>query len=66
MAPKQLPEIINYKSTMLVNRDGTTVDVIDASTGRWFVAKSMRAAKWNASVWTRLNNEFKAVQLAHN
>ena len=66
MAPKKLPEIINYKGTVLVSRSDATVDVIDSATGRWFVAKNMRAAKWNASVWTRLCNEFKPVQLAHD
>lgn len=54
-----MANIFAYKNTLLVPRTNG-VDVIDSKSGRWFAAKSMRAAKWNASVWTRLTNELKA------
>ncbi len=51
--------IFAYKNTLLVPRSNG-VDVVDSKSGRWFTAKSMRAAKWNASVWARLSSELKA------
>lgn len=51
-------DISAYKGSFLVVRTNG-VDVIDSATGRWFTAKSMRAAKWNAAVWQRLNRDLK-------
>lgn len=51
--------VVRYKDAMLVTwEDG--VDIVDTVTGKWRTAKSMRAAKWNISVWRRLCQEFKA------
>lgn len=50
-------KISEYKGTMLVEwPDG--VDIIDTTTGKWRTARTMRAAKWNISVWQRLCREF--------
>lgn len=54
-----MANIFAYKNTLLVPRTNG-VDVIDSKSGRWFTTKSMRAAKWNASVWARLSSELKA------
>jgi hypothetical protein len=33
-------------------------DVVDKTTGRWMHVANQRTAKWNATVWTRLRDEF--------
>ena len=33
-------------------------DVVDKTTGRWMHVPNQRTAKWNATVWTRLRDEF--------
>lgn len=47
-----------YKGAYLVVHS-TGVDIIDPETNSWKVSKSMRAAKWNLSVWRRLTREFR-------
>jgi hypothetical protein len=34
-------------------------DVIDRVSGRWMHVLNQRTAKWNATVWTRLRDEFE-------
>ena len=51
--------MLTYKSMLLVPRNNG-VDVIDQETGKWYQAHSLRAAKWNVSVWQRLCREFKS------
>ena len=52
-------EVINYKNAYIVPM-GDGVDIVDQTTGHWYRAKSVQAAKWNLSVWHRLRREFKA------
>lgn len=33
-------------------------DVVDRVSGRWMHVPNQRTAKWNATVWTRLRDEF--------
>ena len=48
-----------YKGCFIVPvNDG--FDVLDRVSGRWIHVKDQRSAKWNASVWTRLRDEFGA------
>ena len=37
---------------------GTGFDVVDKVSGRWMHVPNQRTAKWNATVWTRLRDEF--------
>jgi hypothetical protein len=37
---------------------GEGFDVVDKTTGRWMHVPNQRTAKWNATVWTRLRDEF--------
>ena len=37
---------------------GDGFDVIDRVSGRWMHVPNQRTAKWNATVWTRLSEEF--------
>lgn len=37
---------------------GAGFDVIDRISGRWMHVSNQRTAKWNATVWTRLRDEF--------
>jgi hypothetical protein len=46
-----------YKGCIIVPvNDG--FDVIDRVSGRWMHVPNQRTAKWNATVWTRLRDEF--------
>jgi hypothetical protein len=38
---------------------GDGFDVVDKATGRWMHVANQRTAKWNATVWTRLRDEFE-------
>lgn len=37
---------------------GDGFDVVDRTSGRWMHVPNQRTAKWNATVWTRLRDEF--------
>jgi hypothetical protein len=37
---------------------GDGFDVVDKASGRWMHVPNQRTAKWNATVWTRLSEEF--------
>ena len=37
---------------------GAGFDVVDRVSGRWMHVPTQRVAKWNATVWTRLRDEF--------
>lgn len=50
-------EVIPYGSSILVVRENS-VDVVDTETGKWYVARSIRSAKWNVTVWSRLKKSF--------
>jgi hypothetical protein len=46
-----------YKGCIIVPvNDG--FDVVDRASGRWMHVANQRTAKWNATVWTRLRDEF--------
>jgi hypothetical protein len=60
MKVKQLPKVgvpIVYKSCYIV-RVGDGYDCVDRATGKWIHLPDSRRAKWNASVWSRLSDEF--------
>lgn len=44
---------------VLVNY-GNTVDVVNNATGKWVTTHSIRSAKWNVTVWSRLSAQFGA------
>lgn len=46
-----------YKGCIIVPV-GDGFDVVDRASGRWMHVPSQRIAKWNATVWTRLRDEF--------
>lgn len=46
-----------YKGCIIVPVDDG-FDLLDRLSGRWIHVKDQRSAKWNASVWTRLRDEF--------
>lgn len=50
-------DVIEYKKALLVQHD-KGVDIIDPLTSRWTTVRNMRSAKWNLSVWLRLNKAF--------
>jgi hypothetical protein len=52
------PTIINYQQAIIVPREDG-VDIIDPETNCWCTARTIRAAKWNLTVWRRLCREFK-------
>jgi hypothetical protein len=57
---KTLPKVgipVSYKSCYIV-RVGDGYDCVDKRTGKWIHMKDSRSAKWNASVWSRLSDEF--------
>lgn len=54
---KTTSTLVQYKDAYLVQyKDG--VDIVDPVTGKNRWSKTMRAAKWNLSVWRRLCQEF--------
>lgn len=60
MKAKQLPKIgvpVPYKGCWIV-KVGNGFDCVDRATGKWIHLADSRRAKWNASVWSRLTNEF--------
>jgi len=60
MKVKQLPKVgipVAYKSCYIV-RVGDGYDCVDRATGKWIHLPDSRRAKWNASVWSRLSDEF--------
>jgi hypothetical protein len=46
-----------YKGCIIVPV-GDGFDVVDRLSGRWMHVPNQRTAKWNATVWTRLRDEF--------
>ena len=57
---KKLPKIgvpVAYKGCWIVPV-GNGFDCVDRATGRWIHLPDSRRAKWNATVWTRLRDEF--------
>jgi hypothetical protein len=60
MKVKQLPKVgipVAYKNCYIV-RVGDGYDCVDRATGKWIHLPDSRRAKWNASVWSRLSDEF--------
>ena len=45
--------VVSYKDAFLVEHT-RGFDVMDKDTGHWYTTHSLRSAKWNAAVWTRL------------
>jgi hypothetical protein len=57
---KPLPKVgipVQYKNCYIV-RAAEGYDCVDMRTGRWIHLPDARRAKWNASVWCRLTDEF--------
>jgi hypothetical protein len=57
---KTLPKMgipVIYKGCYIVRVDNG-YDCVDRRTGKWIHLKDSRSAKWNASVWSRLSEEF--------
>lgn len=48
---------VPYKKCWIV-RVGNGYDCVDRTTGKWIHLPDSRRAKWNASVWSRLSDEF--------
>ena len=60
MKDKQLPKVgipVAYKGCYIVRVDNG-YDCVDRATGKWIHLPDSRRAKWNASVWSRLTNDF--------
>lgn len=60
MKAKQLPKVgipVPYKGCYIVRVDNG-YDCVDRATGKWIHLPDSRRAKWNASVWSRLTNDF--------
>ena len=60
MKAKQLPKVgipVPYKRCYIVRVDNG-YDCVDRATGKWIHLPDSRRAKWNASVWSRLSDEF--------
>ena len=57
---KPLPKVgipVPYKGCYIV-RAADGFDCVDMRTGKWIHLPDQRRAKWNASVWCRLTDEF--------
>ena len=48
----------SYRNCIIVPV-GSGFDVVDKASGRWMHVPNQRTAKWNASVWSRLREEFE-------
>jgi len=62
MKAKQLPKVgvpVPYKGCYIV-RVGDGYDCVDRATGKWIHLPDSRRAKWNASVWSRLSDNFSS------
>ena len=55
--PLKIGVPVRYKNCWIV-QVGNGYDCVDRTTGRWIHLPDSRRAKWNASVWSRLSNEF--------
>lgn len=53
----QQSSVIAYKDAFIAKFDDC-VETVDMATGKKRISKTVRAAKWNLSVWRRLNTEF--------
>lgn len=49
--------VVTYKDAFIAKFDDC-VETVDIATGKKRISKSIRAAKWNISVWRRLCSEF--------
>lgn len=54
---KVQPKVFKHARCIVVQRTGG-VDVVDPTTGVWRAFPTMRAAKWSATIFTRLSWEF--------
>jgi hypothetical protein len=62
---KTLPTVgipVPYKGCYIV-RVSEGYDCVDRRTGKWIHMKDSRSAKWNASVWSRLSDEFDSASV---
>ena len=48
----------SYRNCIIVPA-GSGFDVVDKASGYWIHVPNQRTAKWNASVWTRLREQFE-------
>ena len=53
----QQSSVIAYNDAFIAKFDDC-VETVDMATGKKRISKTVRAAKWNLSVWRRLNTEF--------
>lgn len=59
--PTEAISVISYKDALLVTH-AKGFDVMDIDTGRWYTTHSLRSAKWNAAVWSRLRKALLPVE----
>ena len=57
--PRVIIKPTAYRACILVPTSAG-FDVIDTRTGHWIHVPNQRLAKWNATVYTRLSDEFSA------
>lgn len=55
---KQLPKVYKYASVIISARPNGEYDVIDPTTNVWRTFPSQRAARWSATVFSRLSTMF--------
>lgn len=55
---KRLPKVYKYASVIISARPNGDFDVIDPTTNVWRTFPSQRAARWSATVFSRLSTMF--------
>ena len=58
-AEAQASPVQEYNGCFLVHNSETEIDLVDKVSGKWIVCKSIRHAKWTATVWARLQTQFR-------
>lgn len=53
------PQVLTYKGHIIHVKSPDEVITTNLFSKKWRVAHSLRAAKWNISVWDRLSKEFQ-------
>ena len=53
------PQIFTYKDHIIHVKSPDEVITTNLFSKKWRVSHSVRSAKWNISVWDRLNKEFQ-------
>lgn len=55
-----IPQVLTYKGHIIHVKSPDEVITTNLFSKKWRVANSLRAAKWNISVWDRLSKEFQS------